>query len=123
MDKDKYICFSHAGTKSTSKDVISWVNELQDRGAGEILLTSIDFDGTMKGYDLNLIEKVVSNVEIPVIASGGAGSYQHMFEAINKSGASAVAAASIFHFTEKTPAEAKNFLSKKGIAVRSNFSK
>ena len=123
VDKDKYICFSHSGTKSTSQDVISWVSELADRGAGEILLTSIDLDGTMKGYDLNLIEKVVSNVDIPVIASGGAGSYEHMYEAINKAGASAVAASSIFQFTEKTPAEAKNFLSKKGIAVRSNFRK
>ena len=121
LDKDKWTCFSHSGTKSTSKDVIEWVRELEDRGAGEILLTSIDLDGTMKGYDLNLIEKVVSNVEIPVIASGGAGTYQHMFEAINLCGASAVAAASIFHFTEKTPIEAKKFLSKKGILVRSNY--
>ena len=123
VDKDKWLCFSHSGTKSTSKEVIQWVREIEDRGAGEILLTSIDFDGTLKGYDLKLIEEVVSNVDIPVIASGGAGSYQHMVDAINLAGASAVAAASIFHFTERTPAEAKKYLSERGIAIRSNYRK
>ena len=121
VDKDKWTCFSHSGEKSTSKEVVEWVKELEDRGAGEILLTSIDFDGTMKGYDQRLIEKVVENVDIPVIASGGAGTYKHMLEAIKNCGASAVAAASIFHFTEKTPAGAKKFLSKNGILVRENF--
>ena len=120
VDKDKWNCYSHSGKQSTSKDVVQWVKELEDRGAGEILLTSIDFDGTMKGYDLRLLEKVVENVDIPVIISGGAGTYKHMLDAIKNCGASAVAAASIFHFTERTPAEAKKFLSQNGILVRPN---
>ncbi len=78
-----------------------------DAGAGEILLTSIELDGTMEGYDIELIKKVTSSVFVPVIASGGAGNYEHMREAIVDAGASAVAAASIYHFTEQTPKEAK----------------
>jgi cyclase len=97
------------------------VRELEDRGAGEILITSIERDGTMSGYDLDLIAAVVSAVKIPVIASGGAGNYQHMVEAVLKAGASAVAAASIFHFTEQTPVEAKKALAAAGIPVRQNF--
>lgn len=114
-------CFSHAGKQSTGRDVISWVRELADRGAGEILITSIDRDGTMKGYDLRLIEAVTSAVKIPVIASGGAGTYQHMVEAVSQAGASAVAAASMFHFTEQTPAGAKAALAAAGIQVRQPF--
>ena len=86
-------------------------------GAGEILITSIERDGTMKGYDLELISRVVKAVSIPVIASGGAGNYKDMLKAI-KAGASAVAAASIFHFTEQTPLEAKDYLRSKGVSVR-----
>ena len=82
-------------------------------------MTSIDKDGTISGYDLEIIKKVVDIVSIPVIASGGAGKYEDMFKAINYSKASAVAAASIFHFTEMTPKEAKMYLSNKGIATRS----
>ena len=95
--------------------------EVEARGAGEILVTSIDRDGTMKGYDIKLIEQVAGSVNIPVIASGGAGGYEDMELALKNGGASAVAAASIFHFTEKTPEEAKKFLSKKGYAVRLPF--
>ncbi len=114
-------CYSHAGQLPTGRDVVSWVRELEDRGAGEILITSIERDGTMSGYDLDLIAAVVSAVNIPVIASGGAGNYQHMVEAVLQAGASAVAAASIFHFTEQTPAEAKKALAAAGIPVRQNF--
>jgi imidazole glycerol-phosphate synthase subunit HisF len=114
---DTYKCFSHAGTKPTGKDPIQWVKQLEEEGAGEILLTSIERDGTMESYDLDLISKVSEAVRIPVIASGGAGNYQHMLEAIH-AGANAVAAASIFHFTEQTPREAKKYLSKNGINVR-----
>lgn len=114
-------CFSHSGCRSTGRNVITWVKELEDRGAGEILITSIERDGTMQGYDLPLIEAVVQAVRIPVIASGGAGNYQHMIEAVLKAGASAVAAASIFHFTEQTPAEAKAAMRAAGISVRPNF--
>lgn len=111
-------CFSHAGMTPTGRDVCSWAKELEDRGAGEILITSIDLDGTMRGYDLKLIEAVVNAVDIPVIASGGAGTYQHMVDAVTKAGASAVAAASIFHFTEQTPAGAKEALAAAGVPVR-----
>jgi cyclase len=114
-------CFSHAGKISTGRDVVAWSRELEDRGAGEILITSIDRDGTFQGYDLDLIEEVVNGLKIPIIASGGAGTYQHMVDAVLKSGASAVAAASIFHFTEMTPAGAKAAMREAGIAVRSNF--
>ena len=111
-------CYSHSGQKSTGRNVIDWAKEMVDRGAGEILLTSIERDGTMQGYDLDLIEKVVCAINVPVIASGGAGSYQHMVDAVLKAGASAVAAASIFHFTELTPAGAKAAMKTAGIPVR-----
>jgi len=117
-DGGKHFCYSHSGTRPTNIDVIEWAKEMQDRGAGEILLTSIDNDGTMKGYDLELICKITNILKIPVIASGGAGSYSDMLEAFTQSNASAVAAASIFHFTEMTPKEAKNFLANNGINVR-----
>jgi len=117
----KWSCFSNSGTVRTSKYVSEWAKELEDRGAGEILITSIDNDGTMNGYDLSLIEAVCSCVEIPVIASGGAGCYQDMIDAVQKAGASAVAAASIFHFTEQTPKEAKIAMSEAGIGIRENY--
>lgn len=114
-------CFSNAGKQATNREVVSWARELEDRGAGEILITSIERDGTMQGYDLQLIESVVRAVKIPVIASGGAGNYQHMVDAVIQAGASAVAAASIFHFTELTPAGAKAALADAGIQVRQAF--
>lgn len=114
----KWECFSHAGKVATQKNAVDWAREVESRGAGEILLTSIERDGTMEGYDLDLIKRVASVVSIPIIASGGAGSYQHMIDAVLQSGASAVAAASIFHFTEQTPAEAKNAMQRAGISVR-----
>ena len=114
-------CFSHAGKQQTGHEVTSWARETEDRGAGEILITSIERDGTFQGYDLRLIEAVVKSVKIPVIASGGAGNYQHMVDAVNLGGASAVAAASMFHFTEQTPAGAKAAMQAAGIPVRRNF--
>ena len=114
-------CFSHSGSRESPHDPVGWARELVDRGAGEILLTSIDCDGTMEGYDLALVEAVVRAVNVPVVASGGAGSYEHMRQAIQDVGASAVAAASMFHFTEQTPAQAKQALARAGIAVRANF--
>jgi cyclase len=116
-----WACFSHAGRQATGREVVAWVRELEDRGAGEILITSIERDGSLQGYDLPLIEAVVSAVKIPVIASGGAGNYQHMIDAIKESGASAVAAASMFHFTEQTPASAKLAMANAGIPVRKAF--
>jgi cyclase len=114
----KWECFSHSGKTPTGKDVAAWAKEVESKGAGEILLTSIDKDGTMQGYDLDLIQIVCESVKIPVIASGGAGNYKDMILAITNSGASAVAAASIFHFTEQTPLSIKTELSKAGIPVR-----
>ncbi|MEA2460101.1 MAG: imidazole glycerol-phosphate synthase subunit HisF [Actinomycetota bacterium] len=110
--------FTHSGTVATGKDPVQLAREVADLGAGEILITSIDRDGTMKGYDLELIKGVTEAVAVPVIASGGAGTYEDMARAVTEGGASAVAAASIFHFTEQTPREAKQYLASKGIAVR-----
>ena len=114
-------CFSQAGQFATGREVREWAREMEDRGAGEILITSIERDGTMQGYDLTLIEAVATAVKIPVIASGGAGTYQHMVQAVTQAGASAVAAASMFHFTEQTPAGAKNALAAAGVPVRMPF--
>ena len=118
---DRFICLSHSGTRISQCEPVAWAKELADRGAGEILLTSIDRDGTMQGYDLELIEMVTSAINIPVIASGGAGNYQHMIDAVKQAGASAVAAASIFHFTEQTPSGAKFAMSAAGIPVRQSL--
>lgn len=116
-----WLCYKEAGQKATEREVVSWAREIESRGAGEILLTSIDRDGTMTGFDLGLIAAVASAVSIPVIASGGAGNYQHLIDAVNQGGASAVAAASIFHFTQQTPAEAKLAMRSAGIPVRLPF--
>lgn len=121
MDDGSYRCFSHCGTVDTGKDPAQWARELMERGAGEILITSIERDGTMQGYDLELIGKVAQAVSLPVIASGGAGSYEHMRQAIQEAGASAVAAASMFHFTEQTPAQAKAYLGAAGIPTRATY--
>jgi cyclase len=91
---------------------------LEDQGAGEILVTSVERDGAMEGYDLELVREISDAVSVPVIASGGAGSYEHLADAVEIAKASAVAAASIFHFTEQTPAEAKRYMASRGLAVR-----
>lgn len=109
---------TRSGTTATGRNPVELAVEAQDRGAGEILLTSIDRDGTMEGYDVDLVREVAAGVTIPVIASGGAGEYRHMAEALLDGGASAVAAASMFHFTEQTPLEAKHHLRSCGVAVR-----
>jgi len=110
--------YTHAGTVATGRNPVSLAREVEALGAGEILLTSIDRDGTMMGYDIELTRMVSSAVSIPVVASGGAGRYQDMAEVLREGKASAVAAASIFHFTEQTPLEAKRFLREQGFAVR-----
>ncbi len=113
-----YEVFTHSGKQPTGKDPVILAKEVESLGAGEILLTSIDLDGTMNGYDIELIKCVSNAVSIPVIASGGAGNYEHMAAALIDGHASAVAAASMFHFTEQTPLEAKRFLKKHNINVR-----
>lgn len=118
---DAWECFTHSGTRATGLGPAAWAREAVDRGAGEILITSIDRDGTMQGYDLALVEQVVRAVNVPVVASGGAGNYEHMRQAVQDAGASAVAAASMFHFTEQTPAGAKAALAAAGVAVRAAY--
>lgn len=111
-------CFSQSGTRAEETDPVAWAKEMEARGAGEILLTSIDRDGTMKGYDLEVTRRVADAVGIPVIVSGGAGSCDDILAGIRDSGAAAAAAASIFHYTEITPLGIKTHLSKHGIPVR-----
>lgn len=117
-ENGEYICYSHCATQCTNIEVGEWAKKLEEHGAGEILITSIDKDGTMKGYDLELIKIVTNNVNIPVIASGGAAEYEDFYKAITYGKANAVAAASMYHFTEKTPKEAKEYLKSKGLPVR-----
>jgi cyclase len=114
----RYECYGNCGRIPTGRDPVEWAKEVEKLGAGEIFLTSIDRDGTLEGYDLGLIQAVSKGVNIPVIASGGAGSYDHMLQAIQFAGASAVAASSMYLFTQNTPLEAKEYLSARGVAVR-----
>ena len=116
--KDGYEVYVASGTQPTGLDPAELARRSEELGAGEILLTSIDRDGTMSGYDVELIRRVTNAVSIPVIASGGAGGAEHMVEALCDGGASAVAAASIFHFTQHTPLEMKQHLAQRGISVR-----
>ena len=109
--------YVESGTRPTGLDPVVLAQRVAAEGAGEILITSIERDGTMEGYDLDLLRAVAEAVPVPVIASGGAGNYRHLAEAL-EAGASAVAAASIFHFTEQTPREAKRYLGERGFPVR-----
>jgi cyclase len=106
------------GREDTGLDPVELAVRMEALGAGEILLTSVDRDGTMEGYDLASLAAVSAAVSVPVIASGGAGTYEHMSSALGDGGASAVAAASMFHFTEQTPMEAKVHLRSRGFPVR-----
>jgi imidazole glycerol-phosphate synthase subunit HisF len=113
-----YEVFVNGGRTPTGHDAVEWVREAVERGAGEILLTSMDRDGTEDGYELELTRRVADAVDVPVIASGGAGTLDHLVDAITKGGADAVLAASIFHYGMFTIAEAKARLSEADIAVR-----
>ena len=110
--------FTHGGRKPTGRDAVEWAREVERLGAGEILLTSMDRDGTKQGFDLGLTRAVSDAVGIPVIASGGVGTLQHLADGVSQGRADAVLAASIFHFGEHTIDEAKRHLSAQGIAVR-----
>ena len=110
--------FTHGGRNATPLDAIEWAMEAVRLGAGEILLTSMDRDGTRDGFDVELTSAVASAVNVPVIASGGVGTLQHLVEGVTLGGADAVLAASIFHFGEHTVAEAKTVMAAAGIAVR-----
>jgi cyclase len=109
---------THGGRTPTELDAVEWAVECERRGAGEILLTSMDRDGTRDGYDLALTRAVADAVGIPVVASGGVGSLDHLVDGAVKGGADAVLAASIFHFAEHTVAEAKQYLAANGVVVR-----
>ena len=112
--------FTHGGRTPTGLDVIDWARKVADLGAGEILLTSMDRDGTKAGFDLELTRAVADAVPVPVIASGGVGNLQHLADGITEGHADAVLAASIFHYGEYTVREAKQYLSAQGIAMRSD---
>ena len=111
--------FTHGGRKATGLDAVAWAKKMQDLGAGEILLTSMDRDGQKIGFDLALTRAITDALEIPVIASGGVGNLQHLVDGVKKGGADAVLAASIFHFGEYTVQQAKQFMAAQGIEVRS----
>ena len=117
-DPNKWIVYTHGGRKPTELDAVEWAQEAVSRGAGEILLTSMDKDGTKDGYDIKLTKAISDAVEVPVIASGGVGNPKHMAEGVLHGNASAVLAASIFHFGEYSILEAKKVMKQMGVSVR-----
>ena len=110
--------FTHGGRKPTGIDAVAWASKMAELGAGELLVTSMDGDGTKKGYDLALMQQITSRVNVPVIASGGVGNLQHLAEGVLEGGVDAVLAASIFHFGEYTVQEAKAYMAAQGIQMR-----
>ncbi len=117
-EKDRWEIFTHGGRNPTGLDAISYAKEVVGLGAGEILLTSMDRDGTKKGYDIPLTRAIADAITVPVIASGGVGSLEHMVAGIREGHATAVLAASIFHFGDHSVREAKAYMAKAGLAVR-----
>ena len=115
---EQWKVFIHGGRTETERDVVEWAQQCEQRGAGEILLTSMDRDGTKDGYDIELLKRVTNAVRIPVIASGGAGNLDHLYDAFTDADVDAVLAASIFHFRQYTIQQAKEFLRSKNILVR-----
>ena len=118
IDKNKWEIYTHGGRQKTGIDAIKWAKKMESFGAGEILLTSMDKDGTKSGFDLELTKKISNIINIPVIASGGVGNIQHLIDGIKIGKASAVLAASIFHYGKFTIKEVKKKMKQKGIAVR-----
>ena len=116
--EDHWECFTHGGRKPTGINAVEWAKRMSDYGAGEILLTSMDADGTKAGYDIPLTRAVSDAISANVVASGGVGTLEHMAEGLTEGKADAVLAASIFHFGEFTIAETKEYLASKGIPVR-----
>jgi cyclase len=117
-DEPRWIVCTHGGRTATETDAVEWAKEAVDRGAGEILLTSWDEDGQQRGYDLELTRAISEAVTVPVIASGGAGNIEHLYEAFEKGKAHAVLAASIFHYRTFSVREVKGYLAQRGIPVR-----
>lgn len=110
--------YTHGGRIPTGIDAVLWAKEMEEEGAGEILLTSMDRDGTKEGYDIELTRTISENANIPVIASGGVGTLEHLYEGLSSGKASAVLAASIFHYREYSIAQVKSYLKEKGVVVR-----
>lgn len=117
-EDNRWEIFTHGGRKPTGLDAVEWAKKMAAYGAGEILLTSMDRDGTKNGFDLGVTRAISDAVSIPVIASGGVGELQHLVDGIKEGGADAVLAASIFHFGQHTVPEAKQFMAEQGIEVR-----
>ena len=117
-EPSRYELFTHGGRKPTGIEAVEWANKMAEYGAGEILLTSMDRDGTRDGFELTITRAITAAVDIPVIASGGVGSLQHLADGVTQGGADAVLAASIFHFGEYTVGEAKAFMAGEGITMR-----
>ncbi len=117
-EDNRWEIFTHGGRKPTGLDAVEWALKMADYGAGEILLTSMDKDGTKSGFDLELTRTISDAVSIPVIASGGVGNLQHLADGVSKGGADAVLAASIFHFAEYSVQQAKQYMAEQGIEVR-----
>ena len=117
-ERDKWEVFTHGGRNASGLDAVSWATRMAESGAGEILLTSMDRDGTKDGYDLELVKTVSTAVNIPVVASGGVGCVDHLIEGVVEGKADAVLAASIFHYGEVTIHEVKQEMYKSGIEVR-----
>lgn len=116
--KSEWEVFIHGGRTPTGLDAVKWAKKMESFGAGEILLTSMDYDGTKEGYDIPLTSRISEAVKIPVIASGGAGNVEHLYEALTDGKADAVLAASIFHFREYSVRQVKDYLAKRKVAVR-----
>ncbi len=117
-DKPKWEVYTYGGGKNTGIDIIEWAKRVEELGAGEILLTSMDRDGTREGYDLKLTRAVSEAVNIPVIASGGAGHLEHLYDALTEGRADAALVASIFHYGEYSIKETKEYLKNKGVSIR-----
>jgi len=117
-ETNRWEIFTHGGRKATGIDAIEWAQRMEQYGAGELLITSMDRDGTKIGFDLELTRSIADAVKIPIIASGGVGELQHLVEGVNQGHAQAVLAASIFHFGQYTIAEAKQAMQDQGIEVR-----
>lgn len=118
VSNSKWEVYIHGGRTPTGLDAVQWAKQVEDLGAGEILLTSMDKDGTKDGYDIELTHAITSSINIPVIASGGAGKLEHLRDVIKLAGADAVLVASIFHYGEFTVRQAKEYLRKEGINIR-----
>ena len=118
VSENKWEIFTHGGRNKTGIDAVEFAKKVEDNGAGEILLTSMDKDGTKSGYDVDLLKKITNTINIPLIASGGVGTLDHFYDGIVKGGASAVLAASIFHYGEYKIKDAKEYLNSKNVSVR-----